>query len=190
MSCFKLPSIPSIGTLPALPSIKFPNPRMPHIPDLSIGFPKLSFPFGFFDLHPNFCDILLLIFLLYMIITGWPKPTDSNGNELPYNPTRAEALTWVESITQNVDAFGVTSDINITPIVGTPGMQVFSNVVIVYPMDTDPILQSIKDNYDSNNEFASTPNAKIEAIFELNGLDASYIPEYYNNKKFNKLTRI
>ncbi len=191
MSCFIPPKI-SLPSLPGLPDIKIPNASLPNLPDLDLSFPSFGLPDIFFNWHPNLCDLLILIYIIYLLLSGSTNP----------NPSLDETMQWVSDITSSSTYFGNSNDtdVNISPAYTQISVVAFRPKV--YPHDRDLIMKSIYDNYDSNNEFGdattSGTNTTINemcAIFELNNLDCDEISNYYELKKTQftrnvKLTRV
>lgn len=185
MSCF-FPKDIAFPSLPGFPSIKIPNSDTPNLRATDTSYSALGLPGIFLNWHPNLCDLLILIYILYLLLQ------DPGSNP---NPTLEETQAWITSITSGSDYFGESNDVD--------GYTSPANVVIsiksfrakVYPQDRDLIMQSIYDNFDSNNDFSNKSDNEVEAIFELNNLSADDIPTYYELKKTQftrnvKLTRV
>lgn len=196
MSCF-LPKSLTLPSIPGLPDIKIPSPTLPNIREYDTSYPSLGIPSILLNWHPNLCDLLILIFILWLIFFGDWQP----GDPLP-NPTLAETNAWVESITSASDYFGQSNDLDVNIRPAYSKISIRSLRAKVYPYDRDLIMKSIYDNYDSNNEFGNATTSasnninEIEAIFELNNLDPDTdISIYYDLKRTQftrnlKLTRV
>jgi hypothetical protein len=195
MSCF-LPKDLVLPSLPGLPEITIPNPSLPNEESARSSHPSMGLPSVLTNWHPNLCDLLILLFIIFLILQG----------ELFPNPTLEEAVAWVGSITSASDYFGQSDNVDVETSPAYSLISVTSFRAKVYPHDRDLIMKSIYDNYDSNNEFGNATTSgtsdtdisvnEMEAIFELNNLDPDTdISTYYELKKTQftrnlKLTRV
>tara|TARA_R110001606_G_scaffold88448_5_gene199264 strand:- start:11560 stop:12138 length:579 start_codon:yes stop_codon:yes gene_type:complete len=192
MSCFLPAGLPDLPSLPGLPKIPVFDPSLPNLPKFSLKYPSFSLPDILLNWHPNLCDLLILIYILYLFINGNPAP----------NPTLDEAQVWITSITSGSDYFGLSNDVDVLQPMASFDINIESFTAKVYPHDRDLIMKSIYENFDSNNEFgdattsgSNTSVNKMCAIFELNNLKCDEIGNYYELKKTQftrniKLTRV
>ena len=176
MSCFKIPGLPKFNLDISIPDIDIPDPFPINI---GLPFPGISFPTWLLNFHPNLCDLIMLFFLLFLLLTG------KGPGEM--NPSLEEAVEFIQNLTSASDFFGQNEDRLSEVTTARTDITFKSLDILIRPIDTDKILESIDRNFDVD----SMSIYEISSVLELHGLDDTYIDEFYDLRKTGKgiLTR-